>query len=188
MGVNKMTGVPWHIETLHSNEEKKRHKSRCKYYNKSNEQCELKLLQCTGSAHCNKYKETYASKYHQKTETQNQPRFNISKESFSSEIEWQRYNYLISVEMTYITKHLTHLVMVDSLCSETRNEALSTLQKIYNIISLNCNCVLRTAQKKDLKFLTIEYIKNPNIQNLKIAIEKLVYCKINQKPIVIEID
>lgn len=54
MGVNQMTGVPWHLETLHSNGAR-RHRSRCGYY--SNGECKFYCELCRGSAHCDRYDE-----------------------------------------------------------------------------------------------------------------------------------
>lgn len=54
MGVNQMTGVPWHLETLHSNDAR-RHKSRCGYYH--NGYCHYYCDGCRGSAHCDRYDE-----------------------------------------------------------------------------------------------------------------------------------
>lgn len=54
MGLNRLTGTPWHIEKYHRDEdESRRHKSRCKYYNKS--KCEKFGYTCYGSAHCDEY-------------------------------------------------------------------------------------------------------------------------------------
>lgn len=58
MGVNQMTGTPWHLETLKMNEDDdRRHKSRCIYYYKANKNCKRLNLKCPGSAHCDYYKE-----------------------------------------------------------------------------------------------------------------------------------
>lgn len=54
-----MTGTPWHVETLKmSEDDERRHKSRCIYYCKSNKNCNRRRnFKCPGSAHCNYYKE-----------------------------------------------------------------------------------------------------------------------------------
>ena len=58
MGVNQMTGTPWHLETLKmSEDDDRRHKSRCVYYYKANKYCKRLNLKCPGSAHCDHYKE-----------------------------------------------------------------------------------------------------------------------------------
>lgn len=58
MGVNQMTGTPWHLETLRMNEDdERRHKSRCVYYYKPNKNCKRLNSKCPGSAHCDHYKE-----------------------------------------------------------------------------------------------------------------------------------
>lgn len=58
MGVNQMTGTPWHLETLKmSEDDDRRHKSRCIYYYKANKNCKRLNSKCPGSAHCDYYKE-----------------------------------------------------------------------------------------------------------------------------------
>lgn len=58
MGVNQMTGTPWHLETLHmSEDDERRHKSRCIHYKKANKSCAKFKTKCPGSAHCDYYKE-----------------------------------------------------------------------------------------------------------------------------------
>ncbi len=58
MGVNQMTGTPWHLETLKmSEDDDRRHKSRCIYYYKANKNCKRLNTKCPGSAHCDHYKE-----------------------------------------------------------------------------------------------------------------------------------
>ena len=53
-----MTGTPWHLETLKmSEDDDRRHKSRCIYYYKANKNCKRLNLKCPGSAHCDHYKE-----------------------------------------------------------------------------------------------------------------------------------
>lgn len=54
MGLNRLTGTPWHIENYHrAEDDNRRHKSKCKYYNKS--KCEKFGYPCYGSAHCEEY-------------------------------------------------------------------------------------------------------------------------------------
>ncbi len=56
MGLNELTGVPWHVETLRrSEDDQKRHRSRCKYYKKG--RCLKYNFRCFGSAHCDVYEE-----------------------------------------------------------------------------------------------------------------------------------
>ena len=61
MGISKMQGVPWHIETLTS-EDERRHKKWC-IYNK-NGMCSFYNHKCTGSKNCTKYK--YNNDYQKK--------------------------------------------------------------------------------------------------------------------------
>lgn len=58
MGVNRMTGTPWHVEVLRNNEgERKRHRSRCIYFDRKSKKCRKNRFNCFGSAHCDDYKE-----------------------------------------------------------------------------------------------------------------------------------
>lgn len=52
MGVERMTGTPWHLETLHKTDDR-RHKSWCTNY--VNGRCRFYNEKCRGSAHCDKY-------------------------------------------------------------------------------------------------------------------------------------
>ena len=57
MGVNRLTGVPWHAERVHRAEgDDRRYKGRCEYYSYENDECTYRLGKCTGRAHCSKYK------------------------------------------------------------------------------------------------------------------------------------
>ncbi|MDR0879690.1 MAG: hypothetical protein LBN09_03190 [Clostridioides sp.] len=56
MGVNRMQGTPWHVETIkRRNGGRRRHISRCKYYDGKN--CTKNMFKCFGSAHCGSYRE-----------------------------------------------------------------------------------------------------------------------------------
>lgn len=54
MGINQMTGTPWHVETIKKSEEDiRRHKMHCKYY--IDGICTYKTTKCNGSSHCEIY-------------------------------------------------------------------------------------------------------------------------------------
>ncbi len=58
MGVNRLTGTPWHVEKFTRNEgDDRRHRSRCAYYQRSDGSCIRYCERCRGSAHCYYYKE-----------------------------------------------------------------------------------------------------------------------------------
>jgi superfamily II DNA or RNA helicase/transcriptional regulator with XRE-family HTH domain len=58
--ISRMTGTPWHIETLHMQEgDTARHCHRCIYYKKSTKYCSVIKSSCFGSAHCEHYSETF---------------------------------------------------------------------------------------------------------------------------------
>lgn len=55
---NENMGTPNHIEYLHLKEgEKHRHKSKCRYYDKTTKRCGRYFFRCIGSSHCDGYKE-----------------------------------------------------------------------------------------------------------------------------------
>ena len=57
MGVNKLTGTPWHVERVHRAEnDDRRYKGRCAFYTYKNNHCSKYCGRCQGSAHCNYYK------------------------------------------------------------------------------------------------------------------------------------
>ena len=58
MGINRMTGTPWHIEKYTRDEfDDRRHRSRCAHYQKKDAFCFRYSEKCRGSAHCPYYKE-----------------------------------------------------------------------------------------------------------------------------------
>ena len=58
MGINRLTGTPWHIEKYTRDEfDDRRHRSRCAYFQKSDAYCSRYSEKCRGSAHCPYYKE-----------------------------------------------------------------------------------------------------------------------------------
>lgn len=58
MGIEDLTSTPWHIERMHRQDgDKRRHRSNCKYYNKGIRQCEYRVSNCIGSAHCSYYED-----------------------------------------------------------------------------------------------------------------------------------
>ena len=61
MGISQsMTGSPWHVERMHRKEgDAKRHKNKCVYFDKERGFCSSKRIKCFGSAHCDKYSETF---------------------------------------------------------------------------------------------------------------------------------
>ena len=57
-GVNRLTGIPWHIERYTREDgDDRRHRSRCIYYQKSDTYCSHVVGKCCGSAHCSYYTE-----------------------------------------------------------------------------------------------------------------------------------
>lgn len=54
--ISQMEGTSWHVGYIKMSEnDTKRHKSRCKYYNK--EECDYYNYKCPGSSHCSQYRE-----------------------------------------------------------------------------------------------------------------------------------
>lgn len=58
MGLNQLTGTPWHKEKWTRDEDDpRRHRSRCVYHRRDNK-CLYHKMNCYGSAHCDEYRET----------------------------------------------------------------------------------------------------------------------------------
>lgn len=56
MGVNRLQGTPWHEEQFHrSEDDERRYKGRCKYYEDECGKCAYRYEKCIGSAHCMNY-------------------------------------------------------------------------------------------------------------------------------------
>lgn len=57
MGVNRLTGSPWHKERVHRAEgDERRYKGRCEHYQYEGDRCSYRSGKCVGSAHCSKYR------------------------------------------------------------------------------------------------------------------------------------
>ena len=54
--VSKMTGTPWHVETLTIGDDKRRHRSHCRHIDIITKECMLGS-RCFGSTHCSYYEE-----------------------------------------------------------------------------------------------------------------------------------
>lgn len=58
MAIERMVGIPWHVEKMVRQEgDARRHKSRCIFYRKSDSYCPKVVGKCRGAAHCNYYEE-----------------------------------------------------------------------------------------------------------------------------------
>lgn len=56
MGLGRLQGTPWHVEQMHRKEdEMRRYKGRCIYYDDETGHCSYRCEKCIGSAHCLKY-------------------------------------------------------------------------------------------------------------------------------------
>ncbi len=74
MGINRMTGTPWHIERYTRAEfDDRRHRSRCAYYKKPDAYCIRYSEKCRGAAHCPYYKEKEYALNDSETEEQTAP-------------------------------------------------------------------------------------------------------------------
>lgn len=68
-GINRMVGTPWHIERYERQEDDpRRHRSRCKHFERNKKSCYKRNGKCIGSAHCLEYEEIVCNK-----QTQNEP-------------------------------------------------------------------------------------------------------------------
>jgi len=62
MGIGNLTGIPWHVEKLHSTEEHRRHPSKCKFRDKNIKKCTCEYSpyfkhMCITAMNCEFYKE-----------------------------------------------------------------------------------------------------------------------------------
>ena len=58
MAIERMAGIPWHVEKMIRQEgDLRRHRSRCIYYDKKKSHCSKVIGKCIGAAHCNYYEE-----------------------------------------------------------------------------------------------------------------------------------
>ncbi len=56
MGVRHLSGTPWHKERVHRQEgDERRYKGRCRFYEYKDNWCKMRIGQCVGSAHCERY-------------------------------------------------------------------------------------------------------------------------------------
>lgn len=56
--VSGMSGTSWHVEALSMKEsDKRRHRSNCIYYDKTDSYCHNHFQRCMGSAHCKQFKD-----------------------------------------------------------------------------------------------------------------------------------
>lgn len=57
-GLNQFTGSPWHKEKMvREDGDPRRHRGKCKFYNKETRYCAAISSNCFGAAHCGYYKE-----------------------------------------------------------------------------------------------------------------------------------
>lgn len=85
MGINKLAGTPWHMETLRRREgDDRRYKGRCFYYQYKSNRCTHRNTKCTGSAQCPRYKAISEDEFRkrQKEKTQNK------KKSYEDDCYW----------------------------------------------------------------------------------------------------
>ena len=76
--IKRMTGTSWHVNILSKKEEdNRRHKSRCVYYQGVNKYCTYYCMNCKGSNTCDKYEERPNTKKNI-SEEKKQPKISIS--------------------------------------------------------------------------------------------------------------
>ena len=62
-GINRMVGTPWHIERYErQKDDPRRHRSRCKHFERNKKSCYKRNGKCIGSAHCLEYEEIVCNK------------------------------------------------------------------------------------------------------------------------------
>lgn len=86
MGVNRLTGTPWHKERVHRDEgDDRRYKGRCQFYEYENNHCSYYGEWCHGSAHCDRYKAISEAEFLRRQKQQK-----ARKKSEDEDIYWYR--------------------------------------------------------------------------------------------------
>ena len=85
-GFKKINGTPWHITYIGLKDgDVPRHKSRCINYNDT--YCLKKHRKCTGSAHCNSYREALKDDASRKAQSQSKTKKPIKQPEYKSTID-----------------------------------------------------------------------------------------------------
>ncbi|MBR5298505.1 MAG: hypothetical protein IKU29_11660 [Parabacteroides sp.] len=83
MGVNRLTGSPWHTERVHrADGDDRRYKGRCKHYSYEDDKCKLKICKCIGSAHCEKYLAISEEEFKQRQKRHTQIKANSDDDTY----------------------------------------------------------------------------------------------------------
>lgn len=154
--------VPYHIEFLRKDEfDNRRHKSRCKFYNKDTKKCDCYNCltfshKCIGSAHCIKYKEkTIKSVENEKTDEFNTikekvivDRNNITNNNkIVNNKNYVDYGAKITIQnlkdngtKKFIIKEMQHKPLIQELTmNKNINYEFEYMGEKYKIIEINYN-------------------------------------------------
>jgi hypothetical protein len=140
VGVNKMTGVPWHIEKLHLDEnDKRRNKNRCIFYDRSSGLCFSRKLKCIGSAHCEKYKEE-----------------KIIKSPINKKAKWRYTTHLIAINKKEIRKGICPFCNTRSLKVKPLNCVIFDDDKKTKFVGTVEDAFCRCCEVCGKKFISVE--------------------------------
>lgn len=85
MGLEQLTGTPWHVERFTRKEgDEKRHRSRCVYY-RGGGYCAWHFEHCWGSSHCRHYDEVEAKEEKNKVSSKKEKERKLAEELKASQ-------------------------------------------------------------------------------------------------------
>jgi|GEM_PF-4974446 len=163
--IKRMTGTSWHVNILSKKEEdNRRHKSRCVFYNKENGFCSKIVSRCPGSAHCKYYSEnaqkskTEQDKYVTQRATPFQNKKNINVRDIVVPMYLSKKKYKSPIQIGHLIKHY-----------EKFNELLGTV--IVTIEDGKYQLVsglpfLNAARALNLKEIAATYVESFNIRKV----------------------
>lgn len=177
MGINKLQGVPWHIESLKKNDER-RHKNWCTHYNKG--KCDLYERKCSGSKNCDNYVDNESHERNKSINKGNYISYNYYDKKYMQgrfTLEYEdgsRQHFVIRKDidinapiMEYVlkTKCKDEFVFnnekIKVVMKKIRySQEATKMQNYYYNNRLLCN-----------KNLDEEYVNNTNVDNLKFKIK-----------------
>lgn len=198
--IKRMTGTAWHVNALRKNEEDiRRHKSRCVFFNKENGLCSKVVSRCPGSAHCKYYSEnankknTEQDKYvpQRAVPFQNTKKINVkdivvptylSKKKYKSPIQtahlikhYIKFNELLGAIIVTIENEKYQLVSGLPFLNAARalklNEITATYVESFSIKKCSSKTVFKLNQWVDHQGLGIGKIIEMNDSSLTVKFD-----------------
>ena len=115
MGVERMVGIPWHVEKMaRKYGDPRRHRSRCIYFTRSTSYCSKVCGKCRGAAHCDYYEEDENVKEQIEKKPKKLANFEGVKMIFVADIWVKRHFHLPSQEkVDAVIKHYKEYGEID---------------------------------------------------------------------------